>query len=64
MRKIAALTILILIIFSLLYVLFWAGASIRCGDVSEQTGLQTKYFPLTGCYVKINDSWIPIPWDI
>lgn len=64
MRKIAALIILIIIIFSLLYVLVWAGATIRCNDVSQQTSLPTKFSPITGCYIYINDAWVPLPWEL
>jgi hypothetical protein len=33
--------------------------AMQCDDLSAQSGKVTKYSPLSGCYVKVDDKWIP-----
>ncbi|BCG45188.1 hypothetical protein JT350_gp25 [Salmonella phage SAP012] len=62
MKKIAALSLFTLIVCLVLLILSRVGAAIGCEDVSSQTGLQTKYSTLSGCYVWKENRWVPIDW--
>ncbi|EAR5118927.1 hypothetical protein EOW05_00735 [Salmonella enterica] len=64
MKKIAALTLFVLIICGVLFVIGRVGAAIGCNDVSVQTELPTKYSPLSGCYIKRDGQWVPLDWRL
>lgn len=38
---------------------FWLTSS-SCEEVEQMTGYQTRWKPLSGCYVHVNDRWIPL----
>lgn len=60
MRRVIALTLLVWILFTALYVLTWTIESVSCNDTGSQTGVPSKYSPLSGCYVRPGDRWVPI----
>lgn len=62
MKKIAALSLFTLIVCLVLLILSRVGSAIGCEDVSDQTGMRTKYSTLSGCYVWDINRWVPLEW--
>ena len=48
-----------LAIAAVLFVTAYAIPSCRCSDVADATGRDTQYRIISGCYVLVNDRWVP-----
>lgn len=61
MKKIAATILFYLIVLTCTIVVLKLGAAVSCDDIRKETGMQTKYSLVSGCYLQDpNGRWWPM----